>query len=264
MAVSLPVLGAEAALAVLSRAGAVHSQGERTSGRSAVMEWRPSGELLAAAVKHAQPPTHVVALYERNGLRHGQLALRDAAYAVADLKWNATGDVLAVVLEAEGEAAAEAVACKVQLWARGNYHWYLLWERCLPRSAHRVLVQWDREQPHTLHLVSATAALSLGFAWATVVSAQATAAVVDGHELQLTPFEVAVIPPPMAATKLSLVAEERVCAVAWSAQGHVLLHTSSGALALVKVQRHTMPMAPPQLVATVTCASVSTMSTMSS
>lgn len=92
--------------------------------------------------------------FERNGLRHGEFALREVArdakkalaektaipwgYRVRDLAWSADSNVLAVWIEREGASDVGmhvSVSCTVawngideclvvQLWATGNYHWY--------------------------------------------------------------------------------------------------------------------------------------------
>jgi elongator complex protein 1 len=153
-------------LRVYDRAAALHATSESTAGLEHAVAWRPAaggaGQLLAgtqrfgarAGLAPGREGRHDVVLFERNGLRHGEFALRPAksasipgaeaeagrvwGYRVRDLAWSADGGVLAVWIERdEGDAGKEVSTpfrrtlaligpCTVQLWTTGNYHWCTL------------------------------------------------------------------------------------------------------------------------------------------
>ena len=141
-----------------------------------------------------------VAFLEKNGLRHGQFQLRltDAANTnVQNMAWNSASDILMVHL-------AEPDYDTVQLWTRSNYHWYLKWNRRFPDRCD--LVAFDEENPYLLDVLLQTGAWSeYTFRWdPSSTDRFGTAVVVDGNQLLVTPFEKALIPPPMAAATLSL------------------------------------------------------------
>ena len=72
-----------------------------------ILAWRPSGNLLAAAVRRPACNRHVVAFFEKNGLQHGELQLRsdhqeteeEDVVVVRELEWNCDSSVLAVWLQ---------------------------------------------------------------------------------------------------------------------------------------------------------------------
>lgn len=82
--------------------------------------------------------------FERNGLRHGEFELREAAegvrvgewgYRVRELGWSADSNILSVWVERnESDIGMSHIIGKwyinthdqcfaVQLWTMGNYHW---------------------------------------------------------------------------------------------------------------------------------------------
>jgi elongator complex protein 1 len=60
------------------------------------LAWRPSGNLLAAAVRRPAGNRHVIAFFEKNGLQHGDLELRHQQLTIKQLEWNCDSTVLAV------------------------------------------------------------------------------------------------------------------------------------------------------------------------
>lgn len=185
-----------------------------------------------------------VALFERNGLKHGGFEVvpptteGEAAAAavpppsapshrIASMAWSPDSELLAVVLE---PTAASLEPWAVQVWHRRNWHWYLKHELRLGNGAGRVLARWDDGAPlgvaGVLHVVSSGAAAAassscpcpaprydcLRFAWAPCVSPLGTALVVDGQDVLLTPARVSLPPPPMCAARLRCGAP--VCALA--------------------------------------------------
>ena len=185
------------------------------------LAWQPRGALIAAACDGSNPgrggsPSEVV-FFERNGLRRGGFALpsTSAASAVASLTWSFDSSLLAVVVSSPS-STSDTDTIGVQVWTRGNMHWYLKRELryASAREGGSVWVEWDDAAHHTLRVVSAAGTVEEhAFAWDTRVSPAATAAVVDGQHLRITPLARTPLPPPMAAAIAAFPAP--VSEVAW-------------------------------------------------
>lgn len=226
-----------------------HAKGRRAEDDGAVeglvpgaVAWSTDGALIATAratgrkgKAGAMTRAMEVAFFERNGLRHRELALREeddeGAVEVGALAWDAEAGVLAVALLPP--AVAPEPPPRVQLWHRGNYHWYLKQELRLGSTGpgggatHLLALRFDAERARRLHVLVSQPQeqrgqiqiewRTLDFCWDTFLSPSPlrTAAVVDGRRLLLTPLSQAVVPPPMAAATLE--ASAPVTAVGFSA-----------------------------------------------
>ena len=110
---------------IYSREGTLDSVSEPVDGLEGALSWRPAGNLLAG-IQRFDDRTDVV-FFERNGLRHGEFPLRvtkqdmDSWACSISLSWNADSTVLAV-----------SYRDRMQLWAMGNYHYYLKQEFFFP------------------------------------------------------------------------------------------------------------------------------------
>ncbi|KAL2911621.1 putative elongator complex protein 1 [Polyrhizophydium stewartii] len=214
------------------------------------LSWRPSGNLIAATQR--LPHRHDVVFFERNGLRHGEFTLRNAADIVVDLHWNADSSMLAVRLARTQGSAADAaqVPWIIQIWTCNNYYWYLKQElrTNAPGDSFATLL-WDPETPGRLHTVSAGARRAQSLAWPTsglsdhrvrlaageysrfqfatdVLTSTSLSpnnagvvAVVDGTGLLLTPFRTRNVPPPMSFARAEFPAPVKF--VAFSAKESV-------------------------------------------
>ncbi|KAJ3159102.1 hypothetical protein HDU86_002001 [Geranomyces michiganensis] len=171
------------------------------------LSWRPSGNLIAATQQ--LPHRHDVVFFEKNGLRHGDFALRDKNAVVVEMTWNLDSTVLAIWLMFP---EAEVVSSCVQLWSMMNYHWYLKQEiRPTTQGDSIAGVNWDPERALRLHIATLSGLYRrLDYAPDNFVSSSlasdnpATVAVIDGASLLLTPFRHLNVPPPMSALQLSL------------------------------------------------------------
>lgn len=110
--------GVRRVIRVYSREGTLDSVSEPVDGLEGALSWKPSGNLIAG-IQRLDDRIDVV-FFERNGLRHGQFALRlteeeRASWASnIHLSWNIDSTVLAVCFKD-----------RLQLWTMGNYHYYL-------------------------------------------------------------------------------------------------------------------------------------------
>lgn len=110
--------GSRRVIRVYSREGSLDSVSEPVDGLEGALSWRPAGNLIAG-IRRLEDHLDVV-FFERNGLRHGQFALRltkeerETWGSNIDLAWNIDSTVLAVQFKD-----------RVQLWTMGNYYYYL-------------------------------------------------------------------------------------------------------------------------------------------
>ncbi|KAL8697130.1 MAG: hypothetical protein Q9201_007294 [Fulgogasparrea decipioides] len=185
---------------IYSREGVLDSVTEPVNGLIGPLSWRPAGNLLAAVQVYGEK--HQVIFFERNGLRHGQFALRSLDgtrkgqdVCIRSLHWNVDSTVLAIGYDD-----------RVQLWTMGNYHWYLKQELFEPT------LKWHPEKPlafaltpklcHSIRRLQYTFDVGAGpiippFDYGVVV-------VIDGKTLKITPFRQANIPPPMALYEVNM------------------------------------------------------------
>ncbi|KXJ96912.1 IKI3 family-domain-containing protein [Microdochium bolleyi] len=199
VAVNAVQVGIRRVIRVFSRDGVLDSVSEPVDHLEAALSWRPSGNLVAS-VQRIEGRTDVV-FFERNGLRHGQFALRDPAERPLKndritLEWNSDSTVLGVMLHD-----------RVQFWTTDNYHWYLKGE--VIEESQVLHLTWHPEK--SLRYLSATSnKLVLGEYIFDIARGSlappndhGAVAVIDGKSLKLTPFRTANVPPPMALFELT-------------------------------------------------------------
>uniref|UniRef100_A0A182XXP4 Elongator complex protein 1 n=1 Tax=Anopheles stephensi TaxID=30069 RepID=A0A182XXP4_ANOST len=196
------------AFKVFNKEGALQYTSEKCSGLQGALAWRPSGQWIA--IPQDLKERYVIALFEKNGLRHREIPLTlDAAagQSVRSLQWSPDSDVLAVHWVDAGTGSSH-----VMLYVIGNYHWYLKQHLRYPVGSTIAGLQWDPRHTagKTLHLYSPANQQyermrfdfridrSVGLSEAD----QALVAVIDGQRLLLTSFRNAIIPPPMCAYTL--------------------------------------------------------------
>ncbi|KAI1388739.1 IkappaB kinase complex, IKAP component [Hypoxylon trugodes] len=186
--------GIRRVIRVYSRDGVLDSVSEPVDGMGSALTWRPVGNLMAGT-QRLEDRVDVI-FFERNGLRHGQFSLRapENRSLVDDrirLEWNSDSTVLAVTLND-----------RIQLWAMGNYHWYLKQEIFTHRQP--LHLTWHPEK--SLRFTSAISGKLLLADYIFEVTRgsltppydHGAVAVIDGKTLKLTPFRTANVPPPMA------------------------------------------------------------------
>ncbi|GMF52504.1 unnamed protein product [Phytophthora fragariaefolia] len=244
----------------------LHARGRLEDGRAIpglgpALDWSQSLGLIASC--EVRKGRLLVVFFERNGLRHGEFAIpaayRAPEFRVANVRWNATSDTLALSLHrtaGSGEEGGERPQAVVQLWSRNNYHWYLKQEMQLPNGDELVDFAWDEEAAGRLRLLtcsSRTQELTFcerEFAW-DICSVEAewvqvtqptqkpqhqsiaVAGVIDGAKLLLTPLHRALVPPPFALLQVTF--DAAVNSVAFDSQGEALIVLlANGSVVLVE------------------------------
>ncbi|BGP42072.1 Putative elongator complex protein 1 [Rhodotorula kratochvilovae] len=212
-------------LRIYTRTGEHSSTSEPVPGLEGALAWMPSGELIASTQRRVVDDEGAeelrVVFFERNGLRRGEFDLREESAGrarVREMEWTAGSEVLGVWVERDDEQGRTEHA--VQLWHRGNYHWYLKSSvspflsapstTSTPPLSHQSRgLAWHPEKPLVLALLAPRGVETYEMCWDTLRSERAapsddgTVAVIDGAETKLTPFRLSNIPPPMCTLTLS-------------------------------------------------------------
>jgi len=180
-------------LRVLDRSGNLFSVSEECVGLEWCLSWKPSGSVIACTVK--KHDKSLVCFFEKNGLQHGEFCLKNLE-VVNGLAWSCDSQVLSIWSDN-----------KIQLWVRGNYHWYCKQEVVI--SGLVTQLAWDNENPTVMRFLSKGSSFkeirTLKLDWVTNVSRGnddsdlSMCGVIDGDKVLVTPFRELVVPPPAAA-----------------------------------------------------------------
>ncbi|GAA5956343.1 hypothetical protein JCM21900_006151 [Sporobolomyces salmonicolor] len=202
---------------IFSRLGELSSTSEPVVELESALAWQPSGEVIASTqcVGAGDEVRTQVVFFERNGLRRYEFPVRNEggeAGRVREVAWNAASDVLAAWIERPVAGGAREVEHVVHLYHRSNYHWYLKQSLrpSLSPSSKLTSLAWHPEKPLELSLIAGEGVETFELCWDTFRSARdppeddATVAVVDGANPNLTPFRLLNIPPPMSGLTLDL------------------------------------------------------------
>ena len=243
-------------IAVMDRGCATEFESDTLDGVGQALAFHPDGSLIAASQKIAN--RHDIIFFEPNALRHYELTLppERTAATVEGLSWSADGALLAVSLSGAGGDA-------VQVWHRGNYHWYLKYEyvaappsdTAAPAPWARSSCLWHESDPlSALLFVGSDDARVFTFTWEWMVSSPylrpadsggegkgkegkegkgkdwSTVASIDGKRLLLTPLRKMIVPPPMSAATLEV--SSPIVAAAWGPGGRVAVLCSDFSLHL--------------------------------
>ncbi|KTB03061.1 Elongator complex protein 1 [Nakaseomyces glabratus] len=181
------------AFRVFSRDGVLDSASEPVDGMEHHLSWRPQGSLIASIQRKSfleEESSLELIFFERNGLRHGEFDTRlPVDEFVKELCWNSNSDVLAIVL-----------SNRIQLWTSKNYHWFLKQEIY---SESISFAKWHPEKDLTLMFESGNGVNIVDFAYKMTNGPtlepfdNGTVMVVDGSTVNITPFALANVPPPM-------------------------------------------------------------------
>jgi elongator complex protein 1 len=120
-------------LRVYNRDGVLQTSGEPVPGLEHPLSWRPSGNLIVGAQRFGTFPgggkgregRHDIVFFEKNGLRHGEFALRHGTpgvgpseakerrwcYKVKEVCWSADSNILSVWIEEDAGDTGESHSC---------------------------------------------------------------------------------------------------------------------------------------------------------
>ncbi|KMQ97926.1 elongator complex protein 1-like protein [Lasius niger] len=203
---------------IFDRKGTLCYTSEPTNGLEECLAWRPLGNLIATTQRLANK--HVIALFEKNGLKYADFPLPFAPkeIMVKDLFWSPNSDVLAVICEQSG-----TLNTILQLWTENNCHWYL--KQTIVFSADNPLIYatWSttgRYDQKELILLTSKEIMFCSFNWCVnhsrgkTVDDNTVIAVIDGNKTLVTGFRDGIVPPPMAHQSLQI--QEPVNAIAFA------------------------------------------------
>ncbi|XP_043471428.1 putative elongator complex protein 1 [Leptopilina heterotoma] len=191
---------------VYNRENVLQYTSELLDGLEENISWKPMGNLIATTQK--QPNKHVVALFEKNGLKHREFALpSNLKLKVKDLLWSDDSEILAIWCK-----NLETEETIVQLWTEGNYHWYLKQSLKFNKDTPVLYVKWSSASKSGNKLIVLTEMnlISYTFHWTVNYSRgqdstdKAIVAVIDGEKVLMTSFKDGIVPPPMCQESLEM------------------------------------------------------------
>jgi elongator complex protein 1 len=218
---------------IWERSGGLFARNETTvTGLLSSVHWRPDGSIIAVPQYLANKNETNIAFFEKNGLQHYEFLLeKGGASQVRSLQWNADSDVLAVHFVPHSQTQIEVV----QLWYRGNYHWYLKQELRFDAQSAPTFVTWDNNISLRLHVMCNNGTYQCyDFCWDHTISSgndksnPCTCVVIDTKKLLFTPFRYAVVPPPMSAASLDC--SKAVSNISFSPSKNLLVQYSDGSI----------------------------------
>ncbi|KAG4301971.1 hypothetical protein PCK1_001947 [Pneumocystis canis] len=191
--------GCRRVIRVFSRNGTLESVSHPVDYLESHLSWKPSGSVIASIQR--KPEELFVVFFEKNGYRHGEFSLKSLSPnkdIILDIQWNFDSTLLAILL-----------SNKIQLWHMNNYHWYLNYEIKF-QSNMNAFIKWHSEIPLMLALVNKDDLSLYYFIWTitspplSLLHDYGTVAVINGDNLQLTPFKIANVPPPLSFRDIKL------------------------------------------------------------
>lgn len=181
------------AFRVFTRDGVLDSASEPVDGMEHNLSWKPQGSLIASIQRKTyldEESSLDLIFFERNGLRHGEFDTRlPLDEEVRSLCWNCNSEVLTIVLKD-----------RIQLWTSKNYHWFLKQEIY---GEDIQFAKWHQEKDFTLMFGSNGCINIIDFAYKMTNGPtlapfdNGTSIVIDGSTVNITPFSLANVPPPM-------------------------------------------------------------------
>ncbi|XP_058451587.1 elongator complex protein 1 [Malaya genurostris] len=184
---------------VFNQEGALQFTAEKCLGLEKSLGWKPSG--LWIAIPQVLREKYVIALFEKNGLKHREIELpfKSEHEYVSGLHWSYDSEVLIIQTIKTGSK----VNCLYFLTIC-NYHWYI--KQYLEYDRKIVAVQWDLNysEGRTLHVLlddgyheASRWEFAIDHSRGVDSSDESLVAVIDGSNLLLTNFRSVVVPPPM-------------------------------------------------------------------
>ncbi|XP_014253046.1 elongator complex protein 1 isoform X2 [Cimex lectularius] len=183
---------------IFDKEGNLQSIGEDLPGLETPMCWRPLGNLIAFCQRFMN--RYVIGFMEKNGLKHGDFNLSKDVQVIS-IDWNVASNIILVV------TVTKKSDYLLSLWTTGNYHWYL--KQSFKFSQKPILVSWDEQKETRLFVVTDDKIFHvLEFTWVVDHSTykqpeSSYISVIDDDKLLLTPFNTAIIPPPMCCWSLN-------------------------------------------------------------
>ncbi|XP_062534614.1 elongator complex protein 1-like [Armigeres subalbatus] len=194
------------AFKVFSKEGALQFTSEKCYGLEVPMGWKPSG--LWIAIPQVLKDKYVVALFEKNGLKHREIDLpfRQGEEEVKGIYWSHDSEVLVI----RTRKTSSGLNC-LYFFIICNYHWYIKQYQEFDQEI--LEVQWDLKysEGRTLHVLLENGKyevsrwdFSVDHSTGLQNTDQSLVTVIDGATVLLTNFRGVVTPPPMCGFTLKV------------------------------------------------------------
>ncbi|XP_076625115.1 elongator complex protein 1 [Colletes latitarsis] len=184
---------------VFNREGILQYTSELANGLQESLSWKPSGSLIATTQQSLNK--HVVALFEKNGLKHKEFALpfKQGEIRVKNLFWSLDSEVLSVWCQMQDGSSV------LQLWTENNYHWYLKQTIKFTTDNSLMCATWCTTfSCNRLILLTRKEFITCNYNWRVDHSRgkserdKSVIGIIDGNHLLMTGLRIGIVPPPMA------------------------------------------------------------------
>lgn len=229
---------------VFNREGVLQWTSELTNGLEVHLSWKPSGNLLATSQR--LPNKHVIALFEKNGLKHRDFSLPflPNEIQVNQITWSPDSEILAIWGQKYNQKETF-----LQLWTENNYHWYLKQTIDFRDDNPLVFFTWSTAPRAKKRLIILTRNNFMVYTFRWTISGtrgladddKSVVGVVDGDKLLLTGFKMGIVPPPMSHQSLQINGPSNGCFFApachsdnfnWLNSNCLFVHVHNNQLAL--------------------------------
>ncbi|XP_076376507.1 elongator complex protein 1 isoform X1 [Megalopta genalis] len=191
---------------VFNREGILQYTSELVNGLEESLSWKPSGSLIATT--QILPNKHVVALFEKNGLKHREFLLpfKPKEIRVKNLFWSPDSEILTIWCTVQ-----EDLSSILQLWTENNCHWYLKQTIRFPKDNSLIYTTWSTMfSSKRLIMLTSKELVTCDYNWCVnhskgkTVHDKSIIGVIDGCRSLMTGLRIGIIPPPMAHTILDI------------------------------------------------------------
>jgi len=183
----------------------------------------PSGSLLAGfqvLTEEGKEDKHEIILFEKNGLRHGQIELPSFSGhlpIVKKLRFNSDTTFLAALIDFKGDRTVDNSIPPQQIIIlhRSNYHWFIKRSIDLVENSEIVDFKWMQNKKNQMMIVDQSANFSFyDFQFVYQTSSDLSyrdfdnlsyTVNIDYTKALITPFKKVVIPPPLAEKEIQLI-----------------------------------------------------------
>ncbi|XP_053985315.1 elongator complex protein 1 [Hylaeus volcanicus] len=185
---------------VFNREGILQYTSELASGLQEPLSWKPSGSLIATTQNLANK--HVIALFEKNGLKHREFTLtsKQDEIKVKDLFWSPDSEVLTIWCQMKEDSSSI-----LQLWIENNCHWYLKETIRFTVDNPLLCATWSTTVfCKRLIFVTLKEFITCDYYWCVnhsrgkSINDKSVVGIIDGSKLLMTGLRMGIVPPPMA------------------------------------------------------------------
>lgn len=230
-------------LRIFSKKGVLQYTSDSLPGVEDCLDWSPSGNMLASTQR--LPNKYNICFYEKNGMKHGEFTVCSNSnfIKIIGVHWSKDSRILAVFVS-EKSTTQTNNNCNthskkyIQFYTVSNYKWYCKYTINFDELNIPLCVKWDAQKHNVFHviLVKENTVYHYKYTWIWVVNKsrgnslhdESFVAVIDGCNVNLTPFKQGITPPPMCDYTIKLDFPVNLVSFASESSNDLLVQLSNG------------------------------------